>query len=45
MEAVDYKKKIELCEKLGANKFQKVVFKVEELKYKVIKTISYKNLQ
>ncbi len=38
MEAVDYKKKIELCEKLGANKFQKVVFKVEELKYKVIKT-------
>jgi hypothetical protein len=35
---VDYKKKIELCEKLGANKFQKVVFKVEELKYKVIKT-------
>ena len=39
MEAVDYKKKIELCEKLGANKFQKVVFKVEELKYKVIKTV------
>lgn len=38
MEAVDYKKKIELCEKLGANKFQKVVFKVEELKYKFIKT-------
>ena len=39
MEAVDYKKKIELCEKLGANKFQKVVFKVEELKYKVIKKL------
>lgn len=38
METVDYKKKIELCEKLGANKFQKVVFKVEELKYKFIKT-------
>ena len=38
METVNYKKKIELCEKLGANKFQKVVFKVEELKYKVIKT-------
>lgn len=37
MEAVDYKKKIKLCEKLGANKFQKVVFKVEELKYKFIK--------
>ena len=36
METVNYKKKIELCEKLGANKFQKVVFKVEELKYKVI---------
>ena len=33
MEAVDYKKKIKLCENLGANKFQKVVFKVEELKY------------
>ena len=38
MNAEDYKKKIELCEKLGANKFQKVVFKVEELKYKFIKT-------
>lgn len=38
MEAVDYKKKIDLCEKLGASKFQKVVFKVEELKYKAIKT-------
>lgn len=37
MEAVDYKKKIKLCEKLGATKFQKVVFKVEELKYKFIK--------
>lgn len=37
MDAVDYKKKIKLCEKLGANKFQKVVFKVEELKYKFIK--------
>lgn len=34
---VDYKKKIERCEKLGANKFQKVVFKVEKLKYKVLK--------
>ncbi|MBQ3510713.1 MAG: hypothetical protein IJA30_00285 [Bacilli bacterium] len=39
METVNYKKKIELCEKLGANKFQKVVFKVEELKYKVIKKL------
>ena len=34
---VDYKKKIERCEKLGADKFQKVVFKVEGLKYKVLK--------
>ena len=34
---VDYKKKIERCEKLGANKFQKVVFKVEGLKYKILK--------
>lgn len=39
METVDYKKKIKLCEKLGANKFQKVVFKVEEIKYKTIKKI------
>ena len=39
METVNYKKKIELCEKLGANKSQKVVFKVEELKYKVIKKL------
>lgn len=39
METVNYKKKIELCEKLGANKFQKVVFKVEELKYKIIKKL------
>ena len=37
MNAEDYKKKIALCEKLGATKFQKVVFKVEELKYKFIK--------
>ena len=34
---VDYKKKIKICEKLGADKFQKVVFKVEGLKYKVLK--------
>lgn len=45
MEAVDYKKKIELCEKLGADKFQKVVFKVEELKYKVIKKIFPKYIE
>lgn len=37
METVDYKKKIKLCEKIGADKFQKVVFKVEEIKYKAIK--------
>ena len=45
MEAVDYKKKIKLCERLGANKFQKVVFKVEELKYKFIKTFIPKYLE
>lgn len=33
----DYKKKQELCKKLGAEKFQKVVFKVEDLKYKFLK--------
>ena len=32
-------KKIERCEKLGANKFQKVVFKVESLKYKILKML------
>lgn len=45
MEEVDYKKKIKLCEKLGANKFQKVVFKVEELKYKFIKTFIPKYIE
>lgn len=37
MSEVDYKKKIKRCEQLGADKFQKVVFKVEGLKYKIIK--------
>lgn len=45
MGAVDYKKKIKLCEKLGANKFQKVVFKVEDLKYKFIKTFIPKYIE
>lgn len=36
---IDYKKKIKICKKLGAEKFQKVVFKVEEIKYKTIKKI------
>ncbi len=36
-ERIDYDKKIELCKKLGADKFQKVVFKVEELKFKFIR--------
>ena len=39
MKREDYKKKIELCDKLGASKFQKVVLKVEELKFKVLKNI------
>ena len=32
-----YNKKIKICEALGAEEFQKVVFKVEELKFKLIK--------
>lgn len=39
MEEIDYKKKIRTCEKLGAKKFQKVVFKVENIKWKVVKKI------
>lgn len=35
----DYQKKQELCKKLGAEKFQKVVFKVEDIKYKFLKKI------
>lgn len=38
MNEEEYKRKIALCEKLGASKFQKIVFKVEDLKYKFIKT-------
>ena len=34
-----YKKKAALCEKLGAKKFQKVVFQVEKMKYKILKKI------
>lgn len=37
METIDYEKKIALCERLGAKYFQKIVFLVEKLKYKVIK--------
>lgn len=36
---INYKKKIEICKNLGAEKFQKVVFKVEEIKYKTMKKI------
>lgn len=36
---LDYRKKIELCKKLGAEKFQKAVFTLEHYKYKVIKKI------
>ncbi|MDO4995950.1 MAG: hypothetical protein Q4E69_02105 [Bacilli bacterium] len=39
MEEIDYKKKIRTCEKLGAKKFQKVVFKVEDIKWKVVKKL------
>ena len=34
-----YSDKIFLTEKLGASKFQKAVFKVEDIKYKVLKTV------
>jgi len=34
-----YKKKVKLCDKLGASKFQKVVFAVERGKFKLIKTL------
>lgn len=36
-ERIDYDKKIELCKRLGADRFQKVVFKAEELKFKFIR--------
>lgn len=45
MEEVDYKKKIKQCEKLGATTFQKVVFKVEEIKFKAIKKFFPKYLE
>ena len=35
----DYQKKIKQCEKLGALQFQKVVFKVEDIKFKVLKKL------
>lgn len=35
----DNKKKIAICEKLGAERFQGVVFKAEDIKYKVLKTV------
>ncbi len=35
----ELKKKIALCDKLGAKKFQKVVLKAEELKFKVLKDL------
>lgn len=38
-ERKQYKQKIELYEKLGAVKFQKVVFAVERIKFKVLKTV------
>lgn len=33
----DYTKKIKLCKRLGAERFQKIVFAVEKIKFKVIK--------
>lgn len=39
MEKDMYKKKMKRCEKLGALKFQKVVFEVEKIKYRIIKKL------
>lgn len=36
---IQYEKKIELCEKLGALQFQKIVFGLEKIKFKVIKKL------
>ena len=35
----DLDKQIELCKKLGATDFQKLVFLVEKIKFKVLKTL------
>ena len=35
----ELKKKIALCDKLGAKRFQKVVLKAEELKFRFLKDI------
>lgn len=37
IERKKWKKQIKICEKLGARKFQKVVFSVEKIKFKMIK--------
>lgn len=37
---VDYKKKMELCDRLGARSFKKVVLRVEKLKWSIIKKLS-----
>ena len=37
MKQVDYNKKIKTCEILGAKKFQKVVFGIESIKWKIVK--------
>lgn len=39
MKEIDYTKKIKKCEILGAKKFQKCVYKIEELKWKAIKKL------
>ena len=39
MAEIDYKKKAKLYDKLGATKFQKVVFGVERAKFKIIKKL------
>ena len=35
----DYQKRTKICEKLGALKFQKVVFKVEKIKYDILQKV------
>lgn len=39
MEQIDNKKKIKICEMLGARQFQTVVFEVERIKFKLIKKL------
>ena len=39
MAQINYNEKIKICEKLGAKKFQKFVFQIENVKWKVVKKV------